>query len=148
MGKQEVYKYKLYEFNLKIDYNHSFSEELYMPRNNKILYEKTLAKAFDIKTASKALAYLVIREIIEDVHAEYNISQDEMKAMNKKAVNRAAMFLECLDDEERFASLVSLLSLETTGWDNPEETADTKRFLQFAEELREIKDKSAAEIYG
>ena len=72
-------------------------------------------KTFDIKTASKALAYLVFREVIEDVHAEYNISQDEMKAMNKKAVNRAAMFLECLEDKERFASLVSLLSLETTG---------------------------------
>jgi len=123
-----------------------------MPRNNKTLYEKTLVKAFDIKTASKALAYLVFREVIEDVHAEYNISQDEMKAMNKRAVNRAAMFLECLEDEERFASLVSLLSLGTTEWDNPKETADTKRFLQFAEEwaeeLRKIKDKSAAEIYG
>jgi len=121
-----------------------------MPRNNKTLYEKTLVKAFDINTASKALAYLVFREVIEDVHAEYNISQDEMKAMNKRAVNRAAMFLECLEDEERFASLVSLLSLETTEWDNPKETADTKRFLQFteewAEELRKIKDKSAAEI--
>ena len=72
-----------------------------MPRNNKTLYEKTLVKAFDIKTASKALAYLVFREVIEDVHAEYNISQDEMKAMNKRAVNRAAMFLESLQHEER-----------------------------------------------
>jgi heat shock protein HspQ len=123
-----------------------------MPRNNKNLYEKALVKAFDIKTASKALAYFVFREIIEDVHAEYNISQDEMKAMNRKAVNRAAAFLECFEDEERFASLVSLLSLETAGWDNPKETADTKRFLQAAEKgaegLRKIKGKSAAEIYG
>lgn len=74
----------------------------------------------------------------------------EMKAMNKKAVNRAAAFLECLEDEERFASLVSLLSLETAGWDNPKETADTKRFLQAAEEgaegLHKIKDKSASEV--
>ena len=120
-----------------------------MPRNNKTLYEKMLIKAFDIKTASKALAYFVFREVIEDVHAEYNISQDEMKAMNRKAVNRAAMILECLENEERFASLISLLSLETTGWDNPKETADTKRFLQAteegAEELRKIKDKTATE---
>lgn len=123
-----------------------------MPRNNKTLYEKALAKAFDIKITSKALAYFVFREIIEDVHAKYNISQDEMRAMNRKAVNRAATFLECLEDDERFTSLVSLLSLETTGWDNPKETADTRGYLQLVEEgteeLRKIKGKSVEEIYG
>jgi hypothetical protein len=32
-------------------------------------------------------------------------------------------------DDERFVTLVSLLSLETTGWGNPNETADIKNFL-------------------
>lgn len=109
-----------------------------MQRNNKTLYKKTLVKAFDIKIAAKALAYFLFREVIEDVHSEYNISQDEMKAMNRKAVNRAAAFLECLEDEERFASLVLLLSFETTGWDNPKKLRIRKGFYKLPRRVQRL----------
>jgi len=40
--------------------------------------------------------------------------------------------------------------LETTGWDNPKETADTKKYLQlaeeFADEIRVIKGKTNKEV--
>jgi len=107
-----------------------------MPVSKRTLYERSLDKALSVNVASKALAYF-IREVIEDAHSKYNISQDEMMAMNKKAVNRAAAFLGCIGDDELLASVIRLLSLETTGWDNPKETADTKGFLKAAEEFRE-----------
>ena len=122
-----------------------------MPRSQTTLYEKAITKAYDTKVASKALAYFVFREIIEDAHTKYKITQDEMMAMNKKAVNRAAAFLETMEEPELFASLVSLLTLETTGWDNPKKTVDTKRHLELAEEsaeaLRRVKGKTTAEVF-
>jgi len=116
------------------------------------MYERTIDKAHGKSAMAKSLAYFVFREVIEDVHAKYNISQEEMAAMNKKAVNRAAAFLDCMSDDERLAAMVSILSVETTGWDNPKATADTKGYLQLfdegAESLREIKGKSNSEIYS
>lgn len=41
----------------------------------------------------KALAYFVFREIIEDAHKKYNISDENMKEMNQKSVNRAMFIL-------------------------------------------------------
>lgn len=41
----------------------------------------------------KALASFMFREIIEDAHVKYNISQEDMKAICKEAMNRAAAFI-------------------------------------------------------
>ena len=121
-----------------------------MPVSKRTLYERSLDKNLSINSAAKSLAYFVFREVVEDVHSKYNISQEEMMAMNKKAVNRAAMFLGCVGNDELLASLVQLLSLETTGWDNPKETADTKGFLtlatEYAEGLHSMKGKSNRKI--
>lgn len=38
---------------------------------------------------AKALANFLHREIIEDYHVKYNISQKDMEIMNRKAVDRA-----------------------------------------------------------
>ena len=121
-----------------------------MPVSKKTLYEKTLDKSLSINTTAKSLAYFLFREIIEDVHSEYNISQDEIMAMNKKAVNRAAAFLGFIGNDELLSAAVSVLSFETTGWDNPKETADTRKFIalaeEFAQEINSIKGKSNKEI--
>ena len=123
-----------------------------MPKTTRTMYERTMSKALSKNAMAKSLAYFVFREVMEDVHSKYNISQEEMVAMNKKAVNRAAAFLTCLEDDELMTALVQLLSLETTGWDDPKETADTKSFLRLAEEsakaLRGIKGKTNTEIYA
>ena len=116
------------------------------------MYERTLDKGLALNNVAKALAYFVFREIIEDVHSKYEIAQEEMMAMNKKAVNRAAAFLECIGDNEMLATVVNLYSLETTGWDNPKETADTRKFHElineFTDVLRSTKGKTNSELYG
>ena len=121
-----------------------------MPVNKRTLYERILDKNLSVNTAAKSLAYFLFREIIEDIHSKYNITQEEMMEMNKKSVNRAAAFLGCIGNDELLSSLVQMLSLETTGWDNPKETADTRRFLEmaseFASELHSMKGKTNSEI--
>ena len=116
------------------------------------MYERTIDKGLAINNVAKALAYFVFREIIEDVHADYKISQEEMMAMNKRAVNRAAVFLECIGDDEKLAAVVNLYSLQTIDWDNPKKTADICQFHKLADELtealRSTKEKTNRELYG
>lgn len=106
-----------------------------MPVSKRTPYERLLDKNLNPNTVAKSLAYFMFREIIEDVHVKYKITQEEMMAMNKKAVNRAAAFLECIGNDELLASLVQMLALETTGWDNPKKTADIKGYLALAKEF-------------
>lgn len=75
---------------------------------------------------AKALAYFLFREIIEDAHVKYNISQEDMKAMNKKACDRAEMYLD-LSEKEREAFKIEAIGCDC--WDPPEITEDiaTKR---------------------
>lgn len=49
---------------------------------------------------AKAVANYIFREIIEDAHAKYNISQEDMKSMCKQAVNRASLMLELLAEPD------------------------------------------------
>jgi len=41
----------------------------------------------------KALAYYFVREILEDLHSDGKISEKEMLAINKTAVNRAHEYM-------------------------------------------------------
>lgn len=82
----------------------------------------------------KSLANYLFREIIEDVHSKYNISQEDMKAMNKMAVNRAALYLKlCENPKMKKAFLIE--SLHCLQWDEPEITEEIKEDLQFFEKL-------------
>lgn len=64
----------------------------------------------------KALAAFMFREIIEDAHAKYNISQEDMKAMCKEAVNRAAVFLAMKDDPELYKAF-AIYAIHGLEWD-------------------------------
>ena len=64
----------------------------------------------------KALANFLFREIIEDAHCNYKISQEDMKAMCKQAVNRAAVFLKVLSDPDMYKAF-SLHAAFCTQWD-------------------------------
>lgn len=63
--------------------------------------------------------------IIEDAHAKYNISDEDMKTMCKKAVNRAMVYVnsqKSRDKAKRDAFLIyALYGLE---WDDAETTDD------------------------
>jgi len=71
----------------------------------------------------KALANFMFREIIEDAHAKYNISQEDMKAMNKEAVNRAMLFLTIRSDPDLYRAF-AIEALGCNEWDESEMTED------------------------
>ena len=78
---------------------------------------------------AKALANFIFREIIEEAHSKYGISQEDIRAMCKTAVNNAAFFLELerggghFKDKdtdtalERFCYLQGMYGIS---WDEPE----------------------------
>lgn len=47
---------------------------------------------------SKAIANFMFREVIEDACLKYNISQEDLDAMRKEAVNRAAVLMTVMED--------------------------------------------------
>ncbi len=73
----------------------------------------------------KALANFLFREIIEDAHVKYNISQEDMRRMCKKAVNRAALYIALKESgrpttDQAFA----IHALGSTEWDESEVTEE------------------------
>lgn len=86
-----------------------------------------VAKAQDGAYA-KALVNYLFREIIEDAHEKYNISQADMEAMCRTAVNRAALFLDIQTRPEMYDAfaLYAIVGLE---WDAPAATEDTEKTL-------------------
>lgn len=71
----------------------------------------------------KALANFMFREIIEDAHAKYNISNEDMKAMNKEAVNRAMLFLTIKSDPDLYRAF-AIEALGCNEWDESEMTEE------------------------
>ena len=72
-------------------------------------------------SAAKALAHFIFREVIENAHVKYNISQEDMRDMCKDAVNRAELYLS-LSGKEKEAFVVEAINCD--GWDNAELTED------------------------
>ena len=88
-----------------------------------------LNTAFSMKDAyAKALASYLFREVIEDAHVKYNISQADMKDMCKTAVNRAALFLSIKDDPALYRAF-AIHAIEGFEWDDAEQTDDTRSEL-------------------
>ena len=82
----------------------------------------------------KALANFLSREIIEDAHNKYNISQDDMKAMCRDAVNRAALYLELQKDG--LSDVFSIYSIPGLNWDDPQ--TNTPEAENIRKTLKEI----------
>lgn len=87
---------------------------------------------------AKALANYIFREVIEDAHVKYKISQSDMKEMCKNAVARADYFLKILADPKlRKAFLIEAMGCQE--WDDPEMTEDIM-------DMQKILDKIAMEL--
>lgn len=77
---------------------------------------------------AKALANYIFRQVIEDVHAKYNISQEDMKAMCKKAVNRAQLYVTLVTDENPdLINAFGVFAIDALEWDEPEYTEDIEK---------------------
>ncbi|MDO4301767.1 MAG: hypothetical protein Q4D26_10300 [Clostridia bacterium] len=86
---------------------------------------------------AKSLAYFLFREVIEDVHSKYNISNGDMKEMCKNAVDRAAFFLNHIVNDPKLYKSFAIFAVYCSKWDNPEETEYTNNLLQLLKELSE-----------
>ena len=76
----------------------------------------------------KALANFMFREIIEDAHAKYNISDEDMREMCKKAVNRAALYIAiACHCDPIYLRAFAIYAAECTGWDDAEETEEIRQ---------------------
>ena len=80
---------------------------------------------------AKALANFLFREVIEEAHSKYGISQEDIRAMCKTAVNNAAFFLEMerggghfkgKDTDTALERFYYLQGMYGISWDEPEWT--------------------------
>ena len=83
----------------------------------------------------KALANFMFREIIEDAHAKYNISDEDMREMCKTAVNRAALYIAIARHcDPIYLSAFAIYAAECTGWDDAEQTEEIERQMDLIDE--------------
>lgn len=68
----------------------------------------------------------MFREIIEDAHSKCNISQEDMKAMNKEAVNRAMLFLTIKSDPDMYRAF----AIEALGCEEWDESGNDRRTVR------------------
>ena len=92
-------------------------------------------------TEAKGLAYVLCRELIEDAHAEYKISDEEMKRINKRSVNRAAMLLRLKEKNPKAYEtyLAANAAVYCMDWDEPEEDEDVKQIIEALKEEKLLK---------
>lgn len=88
---------------------------------------------------SKALANYMFREIIEDAHVKYDISQEDMKAMCKSAVNRAALYI-ALTRSERPTTMpaFAIHAAACDGWDDSETTAEIEKEMDLIADCEKL----------
>lgn len=84
---------------------------------------------------SKALANFIFREVIEDAHEKYNISNDDMKNMCQNAVDRAALFLSLNSNKDLYRAF-SIYAINSLDWDDA--NIDTEFAHKFKETLRSV----------
>lgn len=85
---------------------------------------------------SKALANFLFREVIEDCHTKYKISQEDMRQMCKEVVNRAELYLQIRNDPKLNLAF-SVEAYYGREWDEPEMTEELKKRLKFYEDVAE-----------
>jgi hypothetical protein len=117
-----------------------------MDKRNNLLAQMVVKHGKNMLSIPKALAYFLLRELIEDIHADGRISQDEMKELNQRAVNRAELFINLMFDKDKgpFTVLVLAQNLFTKEWDKPQETEEIAKNRAFyrlkADELFGVRD--------
>ena len=89
----------------------------------------------------KVIANFMFRQIIEDAHVKYNISQEDVKQMCKEAVNRAKALL-AIQDDRRLYRAFAIEAINGIEWDDPEITDKLKERMEFYKDLaKKLKEK-------
>ena len=84
----------------------------------------------------KALVNFLFREVIEDVHSKYNISEEEIKEMCREVVNRAALFLE-IQKDPKLLKAFSIEAIYGIEWDEPQITEELRERMEFYRSVAE-----------
>lgn len=79
---------------------------------------------------AKALANFIFRQVTENAHCKYQISQEDMKEMCKEAVNRAEVFIQILENNDLYRAF-AIEAIDGIKWDEPELTEDLKKRMEF-----------------
>lgn len=96
-----------------------------------------LRAALSIRDAhAKALASYLFREVIEEAHTKYNISQQDMQSMCKDAVNRAALFIQIKDDPDLYKAF-AIHAVGGMEWHDPENSEALEREMKMLRSLAE-----------
>ena len=85
-------------------------------------------------TYPKAIANFFFREIIEDAHVQYNISQEDMHDMCKRVVDRAALFLKIIDKPDLYRAF-AIYALWGADFDDAEDTPEIKEIYDTLKSL-------------
>ena len=96
-----------------------------------------MAVSCDKDIVPKAIANFLFREIVEDAHAKYNISQEDMKEMCKEAVNRSAVLERVLKEPNLTKALV-LYGYSSQQWDAPDESEVDAMIQKFNESAKNL----------
>jgi len=103
-----------YLYNSYVKNNHGLFDKLNDDMKEKILKEE------NIDMISKAITHHIFRNgPIEDMHANKQLSQDDMKILNKYMVNKLAGILKLVCDGEwlKLGLMLDFLSNYGTDWD-------------------------------
>lgn len=90
----------------------------------------------------KALANFLFREIIEEAHVKYNISQEDIQSMCKQAVNRAALYIA--HTQSKRPHTMQAFAIHAAGcneWDNAEITDEIEREMDLIAVAEQILNK-------
>lgn len=90
----------------------------------------------------KALANYLFREIIEEAHVKYNISQEDMKNMCKRAVNRAALYIAHTHiNRPHTLQAFAIHAAECIDWDDSEITDEIEQEMDLIALAEQILNK-------
>ena len=73
----------------------------------------------DEYSLAKALAHFMFREIVEDIHAENRITDEEMEQLSRDACNRASLFVNHIMNDPDMRLAFSTESMFAREWDPP-----------------------------
>ena len=82
-----------------------------------------------------ALAHFMFREIVEDIHAEGKISDEEMKRLNKEACNRAGLLMEHILPNKDLRTAFKIEAINCIDWDPPETDNELEQRKKLYEEI-------------
>lgn len=135
--KKDNVRYKRYKWNLKLN----SAEYLYksFANNNKELFDKLnndskerILKEENINTIAIALTHYFFRNgPVEDMHTNNQLSEKDMKVLNKYMVNKIATLMKLIIDNEwvKVEILLDFFSRYGNDWDKAEINVEEVDFL-------------------